>query len=87
MPNTVSDFWKLVWEFKSQTIVQLCGLNEGGAEVCQEYWPNPVKSSIQYGAAQVSLESEAASGDYLVRQLELSYEEVWEGRARLSWWV
>ena len=76
MANTVEDFWRMVWELKVQTIVQLCGLNEGGAEACLQYWPHPVKSSIQYGAARVSLESEAASGDYVVRQLELCYKEV-----------
>ena len=85
MPNTVNDFWKMVWEFKSQTIVQLCGANEDGVEVCQQYWPDPVKSSIQYGAARVSLESEAASGDYIVRQLEVCYEEVQEGEGGCPW--
>lgn len=56
--------------------MQLCELNEGGAEVCWQYWPGPVKSSVQYGAARVSLQSEAASEDYIVRQLEICYEEV-----------
>ena len=81
MPNTVNDLWKMLWEFGSHTIVQLCGLYEDGNEVCQQYWPSPVKSSVQYGAARVSLESEAVNRDYIVRQLDLCYEEVQkEGR-------
>ena len=28
--NTVDDFWKLIWEFKTKVIVQVCSFNEGG---------------------------------------------------------
>ena len=28
--NTVGDFWRMIWEFKSKCIVMLCDLTEGG---------------------------------------------------------
>ena len=30
MENTVNDFWKMVWEYKSKTIVVLCKMTEEG---------------------------------------------------------
>ena len=30
MSNTVHDFWRMIWEFKSKAIVQLCQLEENG---------------------------------------------------------
>ena len=30
MENTVSDFWKMIWEYESKTIVVLCKMIEEG---------------------------------------------------------
>ena len=30
LENTVNDFWRMMWEFKSRAIVMLCQLNENG---------------------------------------------------------
>ena len=30
MENTVNDFWKMIWEYKSTTIVLLCKMTEEG---------------------------------------------------------
>ena len=30
MENTVNDFWKMIWEYKSKTIVVLCKMAEDG---------------------------------------------------------
>ena len=30
MENTVSDFWKMIWEYESKTIVVLCKMTEDG---------------------------------------------------------
>ena len=30
MENTVNDFWKMIWEYKSKTIVALCKMAEDG---------------------------------------------------------
>ena len=30
MENTVSDFWRMVWDYQSRTIVLLCRMKEDG---------------------------------------------------------
>ena len=30
MENTINDFWKMIWEYKSATIVLLCKMTEEG---------------------------------------------------------
>ena len=30
LASTVSDLWRMVWEFKSRAVVMLCQLEEGG---------------------------------------------------------
>lgn len=39
LPNTVGDFWRMVWEQKSRTIVMMTQLEERGRVKCVQYWP------------------------------------------------
>ena len=40
LPNTVNDFWRIIWEFKSKCIVMLCDLIEGVKVQCSYYEMN-----------------------------------------------
>lgn len=46
LPNTVGDFWRMVWEQKSRTIVMMTQLEERGRVKCVEYWPS--RDSVTY---------------------------------------
>ncbi|TPP63867.1 Receptor-type tyrosine-protein phosphatase F, partial [Fasciola gigantica] len=48
MVSTVEDFWRMVWEQKSDVIVMLCDLIEGGKEKCHQYWPSTKPSRYQF---------------------------------------
>ncbi|XP_025107933.1 tyrosine-protein phosphatase non-receptor type 3-like [Pomacea canaliculata] len=37
--NTVSDFWRMVWQEQITQIVMLANISEGGQDQCWEYWP------------------------------------------------
>jgi myosin-3 len=39
IPETISDFWRMVWEVDSQVIVMVTGLKEKGRVKCERYWP------------------------------------------------
>ena len=38
LPETVNDFWRMVWEKDSRVIVMVTGLNERGVVKCARYW-------------------------------------------------
>ena len=46
MPETVQDFWQMIWDQKSQTIVMLTKLTEGNKTKCEKYWPDNVGEHI-----------------------------------------
>ncbi|XP_072020551.1 receptor-type tyrosine-protein phosphatase alpha-like isoform X2 [Amphiura filiformis] len=82
LPKTASDFWRMVWEEQSSTIVMLTKLSERGQEsdsnnsqsheeVCHRYWPDQGDSSTQsYLAIQHVNESD--QGEYIVRDFQLT---------------
>ena len=38
MPQTIEDFWTMVYDYKSNVIVMLCKLIEGYRTKCENYW-------------------------------------------------
>ena len=80
MPNTVNDFWRMMWEFKSRTIVLLCNMVEEGQEACHPYWPSKENETIKYGGIAVTLQSKAAYGDFSVRKFNIHEDKVCAAR-------
>ncbi|XP_021021757.1 receptor-type tyrosine-protein phosphatase H [Mus caroli] len=70
LPNTVSDFWRMVWEQQSHTLVMLTNCMESGRVKCEHYWPLDAQPCI-HGQLQVMLISEEASENWTVRHLQL----------------
>jgi protein tyrosine phosphatase len=74
LPNTVNDFWRMIWEFKCRCIVQLCQTNENNQDKCHMYWPNANGEQNAYGKLIVTLQSEIECGDYVMRKLQVGPE-------------
>ncbi|VDK76765.1 unnamed protein product [Cylicostephanus goldi] len=53
LPETFGDFWRMVWEEGSSTIVMLTNLEERSRVKCDQYWPS--RGSSTYGEIEVSL--------------------------------
>jgi protein tyrosine phosphatase len=53
LPNTVQDFWWLVWQEKIETIAMLNKLEENGRKKCEKYWPE-VDESTEHGPVTVT---------------------------------
>lgn len=70
LPNTVGDFWRMVWEQQSHTLVMLTNCMESGRVKCEHYWPLDAQPCI-HGQLQVMLISEEASENWTVRHLQL----------------
>ncbi|XP_065834055.1 receptor-type tyrosine-protein phosphatase S-like isoform X2 [Oscarella lobularis] len=69
LENTVDDFWQMVWEQDTTTIVNLTQLIEDGKEMCYQYWP---KTKAHYGSYKVEIDSQSSSDSYVMRKLNVS---------------
>uniref|UniRef100_A0A7M4FPR6 Receptor-type tyrosine-protein phosphatase alpha n=1 Tax=Crocodylus porosus TaxID=8502 RepID=A0A7M4FPR6_CROPO len=65
--HTIEDFWRMIWEWKSCSIVMLTELEERGQEKCAQYWPSD--GSVSYGDITVELKKEEECESYTVRDL------------------
>ncbi|KAM7340406.1 hypothetical protein ACRRTK_001021 [Alexandromys fortis] len=70
LPHTVGDFWRLVWEQKSHTVVMLTNCMESGRVKCEHYWPLDAQPCT-HGQLQVTLMSEEVKENWTVRDLQL----------------
>ena len=49
LPNTVVDFWRMIWECEVRVIVMACNETESGKYKCETYWPAVNDQEQQYG--------------------------------------
>ena len=54
MVTTVKDFLKMLYERECSVVVMLCGCEEGGVEMCVQYWPTTAGTLMKYGEFMVS---------------------------------
>ncbi|KAM4641073.1 receptor-type tyrosine-protein phosphatase F isoform 4-T5 [Discoglossus pictus] len=69
LPETLSDFWRMVWEQRTNTIVMMTRLEEKSRVKCDQYWPS--RGSETYGMIQVTLLDTVELATYTVRTFAL----------------
>ncbi|XP_066299471.1 receptor-type tyrosine-protein phosphatase alpha-like [Branchiostoma lanceolatum] len=69
LDRTVEDFWRMVWEWNSCSIVMLTELKEKSQSKCVMYWPED--GSQSFGDFTVSLSDQTDYPDYTLRTLHL----------------
>jgi protein tyrosine phosphatase len=69
LPETISDFWRMVWEQRSATIVMLTRLEERGRVKCDQYWPS--RGTENYGVMTVTLTDTQELATYVIRTFQL----------------
>ncbi|XP_059197945.1 receptor-type tyrosine-protein phosphatase C isoform X2 [Centropristis striata] len=70
--ETVSDFWRMVWEQQSSIIVMVTRCEEGNRIKCAQYWPTPERETEIFEEFIVKLNSENRCPDYTIRHLSLT---------------
>ncbi|KAJ2949383.1 hypothetical protein O0L34_g15295 [Tuta absoluta] len=73
LPNTVVDFWRMMWEQNSRVVVMLTEYMENGVEKCYEYLPPSEVSDNKrtFGDYQVVLVKREQRDKYAVSSVQL----------------
>ncbi|RXM36007.1 Receptor-type tyrosine-protein phosphatase epsilon [Acipenser ruthenus] len=71
LSQTVDDFWRMVWEWKSHSIVMLTELQEREQDKCFQYWPS--EGSVTHGDWTVEIKGDARCDTCSVRDFMLSF--------------
>ncbi|XP_029470477.1 receptor-type tyrosine-protein phosphatase S isoform X14 [Rhinatrema bivittatum] len=69
LPETFGDFWRMVWEQRSATIVMMTKLEEKSRIKCDQYWPS--RGTDTYGMIQVTLLDTIELATFCVRTFSL----------------
>ncbi|XP_071800264.1 receptor-type tyrosine-protein phosphatase F-like isoform X1 [Asterias amurensis] len=69
LPETLGDFWRMVWEQRTCTLVMMTKLEERNRVKCDQYWPS--KGQDTYGDIQVTLHDMTDLATYSVRNFSL----------------
>ncbi|XP_038616596.1 receptor-type tyrosine-protein phosphatase F isoform X11 [Tachyglossus aculeatus] len=69
LPETLSDFWRMVWEQRTATIVMMTRLEEKSRVKCDQYWPS--RGTETYGLIQITLLDTVELATYTVRTFAL----------------
>ena len=69
LPNTTVDFWRMVWQERSQSIVMLANLVEGNRIKCHKYWPE--NGTLSFGPFNVTITGQQTLADYTTREFSV----------------
>ena len=77
MVTTVKDFVKMLYERECGVVVMLCGCEEGGVELCAQYWPPTAATMMKYGEFVVSTASiDSTNNGFLQRNFTITDPKV-----------
>ncbi|XP_029104983.1 receptor-type tyrosine-protein phosphatase S-like isoform X30 [Scleropages formosus] len=69
LPETFGDFWRMVWEQRTATVVMMTRLEEKSRVKCDQYWPS--RGTETYGMIQVTLLDTIELATFCVRTFSL----------------
>uniref|UniRef100_A0A8C5NFU1 Receptor-type tyrosine-protein phosphatase F n=1 Tax=Gouania willdenowi TaxID=441366 RepID=A0A8C5NFU1_GOUWI len=69
LAETLSDFWRMVWEQRTYTIVMMTRLEEKSRVKCDQYWPS--RGTETYGMIQVTMLDTVELAAYSIRTFGL----------------
>lgn len=86
LPNTMFDFWRMLWEQNVECIVMTTGLTEGGRKKCHRYWPDDGEEPYQFGWCKISVKEAVNFGDWTTTTMTLSNTNNNESRTITHFW-
>ncbi|XP_040556490.1 receptor-type tyrosine-protein phosphatase eta isoform X3 [Gallus gallus] len=76
LPNTIEDFWRMIWEKNIYSIVMLTKCVEQARTKCEQYWPD--KQSKSYGDIIVTMVSEVVLPEWTIRDFNVENADTME---------
>ena len=73
LPETVVDFWRMLWQEKTPSIVMIANLEEEGTSMRYRYWPD--SGTENFGPFEVSITEQQILENYTIRRLTLQVYE------------
>ncbi|XP_033180286.1 receptor-type tyrosine-protein phosphatase kappa-like isoform X1 [Bombus impatiens] len=73
-PNTVIDFWRMIWQKESYIICMVTNLSEEGKTKCEQYWPDTGKRKT-YGDITVLNARQDVFAHFTFRTLYVTYKD------------
>ncbi|XP_036375792.1 receptor-type tyrosine-protein phosphatase C [Megalops cyprinoides] len=77
LPDTIVDFWKMIFQKKVKTVVMLSDCMERGQELCSPYWGDEKK---QFEDIEVNVEACETTPAYVIRTMEICHTKRKEKR-------
>ncbi|XP_021348742.1 receptor-type tyrosine-protein phosphatase alpha-like isoform X2 [Mizuhopecten yessoensis] len=78
-PNTLDDFWRMVWQVSAGKIVMLTNIMEGGIVKCHKYWPDEGEP-LSTPTFQLKLDKERTYAFYVIRDISIVKKKTKEER-------
>ncbi|XP_031756176.1 tenascin-X-like isoform X13 [Xenopus tropicalis] len=72
LPNTVTDFWRMIWEKNISAAVMLTRCVELGKVKCEQYWPS--SGQKEFGDISVSLIEESVQPEWVIRDFTVTHK-------------
>ncbi|CAG2060100.1 unnamed protein product [Timema podura] len=70
-PNTVVDFWRMIWQEQVSVVAMLANVIENGKKKCEQYWPELGKEET-YGAVTILTADVSVFADFTFRHFNIS---------------
>ncbi|XP_036365016.1 multiple epidermal growth factor-like domains protein 6 [Octopus sinensis] len=74
--NTVTDFWRMIWQLKCNTIVMLTDIVENGKMKCMQYWPDE-EHTESFGNIEVTHINTSYHSTHIHRRFIISKTDVY----------
>ncbi|KAI4797492.1 hypothetical protein KUCAC02_025053 [Chaenocephalus aceratus] len=75
LSSTLTDFWRMIWQYDVKVIVMACREVEMGRKKCECYW-SPVHQSAAFGPFSVCNQGETHPNEHVViRDLTVTYQQ------------
>lgn len=87
LPSTVTAFWQMIWQNKSDVIAMMTQEVERGRIKCHKYWPERLGTSQDAGGYQLHLENQQFLEYFHIKVIRMVEKQVGDQQDGLLWGV